>query len=305
MKPASDSSARSGASLRGVAAVERRQRGELRRKGVGMLASVANGARTGCGSLARATCAILASGRRGTRQTLCYTGLDTTRRGQMKLIGSNTSPYVRKVRVVMAEKKIDYQYELEDVWSPDRLDRPQSNPLGKVPMPDHGRRRRGVRLARDRRVPRQPHAGASADPAERALALEVKCWEALADGLLDAAVLVRLEHTQRDRRRAQPDLDRPPDGQGRGGAARRCPPAWTTSRGARDGKYSLADICVGCALGYLDFRFAQLGWRGAATRTWRATPTSCSRARASSTPMPPAERGRRPPARHVAVRRCR
>ena len=35
----------------------------------------------------------------------------------MKLIGSLTSPYVRKVRIVMAEKKLDYQLELEDVWA--------------------------------------------------------------------------------------------------------------------------------------------------------------------------------------------
>lgn len=49
----------------------------------------------------------------------------------MKLIGSLTSPYVRKVRVVLAEKKLDYQLELEDVWSSDRVT--ASNPLGKVP----------------------------------------------------------------------------------------------------------------------------------------------------------------------------
>ena len=35
----------------------------------------------------------------------------------MKLIGSATSPYVRKVRIVMAEKKLDYQFILEDVWA--------------------------------------------------------------------------------------------------------------------------------------------------------------------------------------------
>ena len=50
----------------------------------------------------------------------------------MKLIGSDTSPYVRKVRVVMAEKKIEYQYEQQDVWAPDSPIQ-QSNPLGKVP----------------------------------------------------------------------------------------------------------------------------------------------------------------------------
>ena len=49
----------------------------------------------------------------------------------MKLIGSLTSPYVRKVRIVMAEKKLDYQLELEDVWTNDAI--LKSNPLGKVP----------------------------------------------------------------------------------------------------------------------------------------------------------------------------
>ncbi|HUP08184.1 MAG TPA: glutathione S-transferase N-terminal domain-containing protein, partial [Caldimonas sp.] len=49
----------------------------------------------------------------------------------MKLIGSLTSPYVRKVRIVMAEKKLDYQFELEDVWASDAI--LKSNPLGKVP----------------------------------------------------------------------------------------------------------------------------------------------------------------------------
>jgi glutathione S-transferase len=49
----------------------------------------------------------------------------------MKLIGSLTSPYVRKVRIVMAEKKLDFQHELEDVWASDKI--LASNPLGKVP----------------------------------------------------------------------------------------------------------------------------------------------------------------------------
>ena len=50
----------------------------------------------------------------------------------MKLIGSATSPYVRKVRIVMAEKKLDYQLLHEDVWSATTTIT-ASNPLGKVP----------------------------------------------------------------------------------------------------------------------------------------------------------------------------
>lgn len=50
----------------------------------------------------------------------------------MKLIGAITSPYVRKVRIVMAEKKLEYQFVTEDVWATDTV-MAQYNPLGKVP----------------------------------------------------------------------------------------------------------------------------------------------------------------------------
>jgi glutathione S-transferase len=50
----------------------------------------------------------------------------------MKLIGSVPSPYVRKVRVVMAEKKLEYEFVQEDVWASDSTIT-SSNPLGKVP----------------------------------------------------------------------------------------------------------------------------------------------------------------------------
>src|SRR5690625_4331066 len=50
----------------------------------------------------------------------------------MKLIGSLTSPFVRKVRVVMAEKKLDYELIVDDVWVDDAIIG-QYNPLGKIP----------------------------------------------------------------------------------------------------------------------------------------------------------------------------
>ena len=50
----------------------------------------------------------------------------------MKLLGSLASPYVRKVRIVMAEKKLEFELVLEDVWSP-QTTIGLSNPLGKVP----------------------------------------------------------------------------------------------------------------------------------------------------------------------------
>jgi glutathione S-transferase len=91
---------------------------------------------------------------------------------------------------------------------------------------------------------------------------EVKTWEALADGLLDASLLARLEATwagRSDAERSQAWIDRQ---LGKVHAALRA-----MSQGLADKSYcvgihlSLADIAVGCALGYLDFRFPQIDWR--------------------------------------------
>lgn len=176
----------------------------------------------------------------------------------MKLIGSNASPYVRKVRIVMAEKKLDYQYELEDVWS-ETTAIGESNPLGKVPcliMEDGGAvfDSRVIVEYLDTLTPVGKLIPASGR--ERA---EVKCWEALADGMLDAAVLMRLEETQRkpeersstwtarQRRKVDAGLRSMSTGLGEG----------TWCNGSH---YSLADIAVGCALGWIAFRFPDIGW---------------------------------------------
>lgn len=177
----------------------------------------------------------------------------------MKLIGSLASPFVRKVRIVMAEKKLDYQFELEDVWAPDTRIQ-DSNPLGKVPclvMEDAG-------AVFDSRVIAEyldtmspvcrllPQSGR-----ERA---EVKCWEALADGLLDAAILIRAEHTQRD-----PSLRSDAWIARQQGKIRASLDAMANGLAEKPfcvgNSYTLADVATGCALGYLDFRFPDLDWR--------------------------------------------
>ena len=115
----------------------------------------------------------------------------------MKLIGSLSSPYVRKVRIVMAEKKLDYQLELEDVWAGDRI--LAANPLGKVPclVMEGGEAvfdSRGIVEYMDTLSPVGrliPERGR-----ERA---EVRTWEALADGVVDASILARLEQTWKGR----------------------------------------------------------------------------------------------------------
>ena len=77
----------------------------------------------------------------------------------MKLIGALTSPYVRKVRVVMAEKKLDYQFIPEDVWAADTTIT-ASNPLGKVPclVMEGGEALRTQADRLDRRAGLQQHA---------------------------------------------------------------------------------------------------------------------------------------------------
>ncbi len=110
----------------------------------------------------------------------------------MKLIGSVPSPYVRKVRVVMAEKKLEYQFVLEDVWAADTTIT-ASNPLGKVPclVMEGGEALFDSRVIVEYLDTLSP-VGKLIPPSGRERT-EVKTWEALADGLLDAAITARLE----------------------------------------------------------------------------------------------------------------
>ena len=179
----------------------------------------------------------------------------------MKLIGSNASPYVRKVRVVMAEKRLDYQFVQEDVWAPDTTIA-SSNPLGKVPclVMEGGEAMFDSRVIVEyldtlspvgKLIPQQGR--------ERA---EVKTWEALADGVLDAAILARLEANWAGRTKAQRSqawIDRQ---QAKVNASVKAMSQGLGDKPFCAGIYlSLADIAVGCALGYLDFRFASIDWR--------------------------------------------
>ncbi len=179
----------------------------------------------------------------------------------MKLIGSTTSPYVRKVRVVMAEKKLDYQFVEEDVWSGDTTIT-QSNPLGKVPclVMEGGEALFDSRVIVEYLDTLSPVG--KLIPAVGRERAEVKTWEALADGVLDALILARLEATwvhRKKEQRSQAWIDR------QVGKAQASLKAMSQGLGDKPfcaGIYlSLADIAVGCALGYLDFRFPEIDWR--------------------------------------------
>ena len=179
----------------------------------------------------------------------------------MKLIGSLTSPYVRKVRVVMAEKKLDFQFVLEDVWGHDAI--LKSNPLGKVPclVMEGGEAVFDSRVIVEYLDTLSP-VGKLIPPSGRERT-EVRTWEALADGVLDAGVLARLEANwsgRTDAQRSQAWIDRQ--------MVRVHASLQAMSQGLGDKPwcagihFTLADVAVGCALGYLDFRFPEIDWRG-------------------------------------------
>ena len=178
----------------------------------------------------------------------------------MKLIGSLASPYVRKVRIVMAEKKIEYDFMPENVWAVDTAIQ-QSNPLGKVPcliMEDGGAMfdSRVIVEYLDTLTP-----VGKLIPAQGRERAGVKCWEALADGVVDAAILVRLEKTLRPAaQQSQEWIDRQM-GKVHAGLKAMANGLGETPFCAGN-QHTLADVAVGCALGWLSFRFPEITWRG-------------------------------------------
>jgi glutathione S-transferase len=178
----------------------------------------------------------------------------------MKLIGSLASPFVRKVRVVLAEKKLDCDLILENVWAPETTIQ-ESNPLGKVPclVMEDGSFMFDSRVIVEYLDTLTPVG--KLIPANGRGRAEIKCWEALADGVLDAAILIRLERTQR-----------PAELQSEAWIARQMDKVNAGLKAMASGlgeapfcsgnHLTLADISVVCALGWLSFRFPEIDWRG-------------------------------------------
>jgi glutathione S-transferase len=178
----------------------------------------------------------------------------------MKLIGSHTSPFVRKVRVVLAEKKIEYDFVIDSPWLPATAV-PGINPLGKIPVlviDDD------TPLFDSRVIVEYIDNAAPNNklfPASNRERTEVKRWEAVADGLCDAAATAFLE------------AKRPPAQQNPDWVARqrdkitRSLEFMAAELGDKPycmgTHFSLADIAVGTALGYLCFRFADIDWQKA------------------------------------------
>lgn len=178
----------------------------------------------------------------------------------MKLIGSHSSPFARKVRVVLAEKRIEYEFVIEIPSNPDSRV-PQYNPLGKIPVlvTDDGTNLFDSRVIVEYLDSISPVTRLIPEPARQRI--QVRRWEALADGILDACVVL----VQEGRRPAELQSAAVVARQ-RGKIERALATAateladrnWCAGEG-----YSLADIAVGCALGFLDFRFPEISWRTA------------------------------------------
>ena len=176
----------------------------------------------------------------------------------MKLIASPTSPYARKVRIVLTEKNLAADFVVDLPWSPTTTV-PQFNPLGKVPVLvcDDGSTLFDSRVIveyLDLLAPSPALYGST--PAER---IRIKRWEALADGVSDAAAAIVIENRRVETERSpgwivrqHSKLDAAMAAMANDLGER----AWCVGE-----QYSLADIATACALGFVSFRLPQIDWR--------------------------------------------
>jgi len=178
----------------------------------------------------------------------------------MKLIASLTSPYARKVRVALVEKKIEYDLIEESPWAAGTTV-PTYNPLGKVPVfvLDDGTTLFDSRVIVEYLDTVSPVSRLIPEPNRQRIV--VKRWESLADGICDAAVAIVLENKRAARQQSKDWLERQRSKVDLGLkelANELGEKTWCNGEA-----YSLADIATGCALGYLDLRHAAIDWRAA------------------------------------------
>lgn len=175
----------------------------------------------------------------------------------MKLFGSSTSPYVRKARVLISEKNIDCEFVVEDPW-PAESKIPSMNPLGKVPV---------LQIGPDNYlfesvlvVHYLDHLGGKPlPPADAAGYWQSQWWQALGHGMIDANIARVLESRRPAEKQMPEKMER---------EEARIARAFVTADSAYQGgqflvgsKFSLADLVLGVACQYIDFRYAH-DWRG-------------------------------------------
>src|SRR5207244_3641942 len=169
----------------------------------------------------------------------------------MKIIGSSTSPYVRKVRITLAEKKIDCELIDDSPWEATSIV-PTYNPLGKIPVLvlDDGTTLFDSRVIVEYLDTVSPVSRLIPEPNRQRIA--VKRWEALADGICDAAAAIVLERRRPAMQQSTEWIDRQRGKIER--SVRELASELDDKPWCNGEAYTLADIAAGCALAYLDLR---------------------------------------------------
>lgn len=172
----------------------------------------------------------------------------------MKLYISATSPFARKVRVLLIEKQVPHEVEVVDLWSPNELQ--QINPIGKVPalVLDDGRAMAGSAFIADWVDGRYPRPRFI--PADDDGRLEARRWESFADGVMDAVAASVYEmrfHDEASRSRSWLERQRGKVDAGLAALERQL----GTRRWLCGEAMSVADIAVACHLGFVRARAPQ------------------------------------------------
>jgi glutathione S-transferase len=200
----------------------------------------------------------------------------------IRIIGTDASPYTRKVRVVAMEKKIEFDYALDSPWAgTTRV--PQFNPLGKVPVLvlEDGTTLYDSRVIVEYLDNASPVA--KLIPSANRERIEVKRWEALSDGILDCGALARFEANRMANMRSQSWIDRQLVKIFSGIAEMEKllgSKLWCTGN-----SICLADLCAGCSLSWIEFRFPRLQWRKDAPGLERLMSKLSERASFVGTPL--------------------
>ena len=176
----------------------------------------------------------------------------------MKLLHTPNSPYARKVRIVALEKHIDL--ELQEVVLADPASIVSNhNPLGKVPVLilDDGDNLYDSRVIVEYLDNRAP--GTHLIPTDNTSKIATRRWEALSDGVCDAAITAMLEGRRLEAHQSPAIVDRQLTKVMRGLEVLNLD--ITKKKWCVNETFSLADIALGCMLGYVDLRFKSLNWQ--------------------------------------------
>lgn len=177
----------------------------------------------------------------------------------MKLVGSRTSPFVRKIRVILAERGLPFEFVEESAWNADTTV-PRYNPLNKVPalVMDDGESIYDSPVIAEYLDAISGQAFIAADPAARA---RVRRDEALGDGIAEAGITVFLERKRAASLQDAAWIARQMDKMNAGIVALARTLGDKPCLGGE--QMNLGDIACGCALFWAEFRMPELRWREA------------------------------------------